>query len=193
VLYPPLGEPEGFYTDGYGDYVFCPSRISRIKRQQLLVEAMAHVRSGVRLVLAGPADSPEQVAALERSIAENGVSEKVELRASWISEQEKRDCFARALGCAYVPYGEDSYGYVTLEAYQARKPVVTCSDSGGVLELVRDADTGLVAEPDPEAIAKAFDTLYENPDRAARLGESGYRHVQTLRISWDHVVDRLIA
>jgi glycosyltransferase involved in cell wall biosynthesis len=193
VLYPPLGEPEGFYTNGYGDYLFCPSRISPIKRQELLVEAMAHVRSSVRLVLAGPADSPEQIAALERSIVEHGVSEKVELRAGWMSEHEKRDWFARALACAYVPYGEDSYGYVTLEAYQSRKPVVTCSDSGGVLQLVRGGDTGLVAEPDPEAIAKAFDILYENPDRAARLGESGYQHVQTLRISWDHVIERLTA
>ena len=44
----------------------------------------------------------------------------------------------------YLPFGEDSYGYVTLEAFHARKPVVTLSDSGGTLELVRDRRNGLV-------------------------------------------------
>jgi glycosyltransferase involved in cell wall biosynthesis len=193
VLYPPLGEPEGFYTDGYGDYIFCPSRISAIKRQHLLVEAMAHVQSRVRLVLAGQPDSPDELEALTRSIEKHQARDKVELRAKWISEDEKRALFARALGCAYIPYDEDSYGYVTLEAYHARKPVVTCSDSGGILELVRDGETGFVVEPDPRDLAKAFDALYEDAGRAAELGQSGYRHVQTLKISWDHVVECLVA
>lgn len=193
VLYPPLGEPDSFYSEGFADYVFCPSRISTIKRQQLLVEAMAHVQSGVRLVLAGPADSPLELDALKRAIAVHAVADKVELRCTWISEKEKRELFSLALCCAYIPHDEDSYGYVTLEAYQARRPVVTCSDSGGILELVRDGETGLVAEPDPRELAKAFDALYDDRGRAERLGESGYRHVQTLRISWDHVVQRLVA
>ena len=30
----------------------------------------------------------------------------------------------------FAPFDED-YGYVTLEAFEARKPVVTASDSGG--------------------------------------------------------------
>ena len=114
-----------------------------------------------------------------------------------MSEHEKRGLYARALGCAYVPYGEDSYGYVTLEAYQARKPVVTCSDSGGVLQLVREGDTGLVAEPDPEAIAKAFDSCSEPRPCCAARGErlsacsdaahllgSRHRTFDCMKIAW---------
>ena len=44
VLYPPLGDPSGYRCDGYGDYVFYPSRLASLKRQWLLVEAVARPR-----------------------------------------------------------------------------------------------------------------------------------------------------
>lgn len=193
VLYPPLAEGEKFGVGSYGDYVFCPSRITPTKRQRLLVEAMASVRSGVRLILAGAPDTPEHFYAIEHAVNRLGVSDRVELRARWISEQEKRDLFAGALACAYVPYDEDSYGYVTLEAFQARRPVITCTDSGGTLELVEEGLTGLVVEPDPQDVAKAMDALFADRRRAKKLGEAGDRRVQALGISWDRVVERLLA
>jgi glycosyltransferase involved in cell wall biosynthesis len=91
----------------------------------------------------------------------------------------------------YTPYDEDSYGYVTLEAFHSYKPVVTCSDSGGVKLLVRDNETGLVVEPNPEALAEAFDRLYENRIDARRLGRAGYDLMMTLSINWSTVVDKL--
>jgi glycosyltransferase involved in cell wall biosynthesis len=192
VLHPPLAEGRTFDTDGYGDYIFAPSRLSAIKRQGLLVEAMTHVRSPVRLVVAGPPDEPVQLERLERLIAEHGLGDRVELLGRWISEERKRELFARALACAYVPYDEDSYGYVTLESFHARKPVVTCTDSGGTLELVRDGVNGAVVEPTAEALAQAFDELMEDKTRAQSLGEAGYATLAELEISWDTVVERLL-
>ena len=60
----------------------------------------------------------------------------------------------RSLACAYIPFDED-YGYVTLEAFYAGKPVITTEDAGGVLDFVRDRATGLVASPDAESLAAA--------------------------------------
>ena len=48
----------------------------------------------------------------------------------------------------YPPFDED-FGYVTLEAFLARKPVVTCTDSGGPNEFVVDGVNGFVCEPTP--------------------------------------------
>ncbi len=56
--------------------------------------------------------------------------------------------YAHALGVIYPPTDED-YGYVTLEAMLAAKPVITCTDSGGPLEFVTNDETGLIAEPTP--------------------------------------------
>lgn len=193
VLYPPLGNAEEYGHGDYGEYIFCPSRITPTKRQTLLVEAMAHVRTPVRLVLAGAPDESRHGESLTELVNELGVASRVELRLGWLQEREKRDLFAEALGCAYVPYDEDSYGYVTLEAFQARRPVVTCSDSGGTLELVSDRETGLVVDPDPERLAEAFDELHENRALASRLGEAGAARVEELVISWDRVAERLLA
>jgi len=192
VLRPPLPEGRTSESNGYGDYIFAPSRLSAIKRQALLVEAMAHVRSPVRLVVAGPPDEPMQLERLQRLVAERDLGARVELLGSWISEERKRELFAGALACAYVPYDEDSYGYVTLESFHARKPVVTCTDSGGTLELVEDAVNGAVVEPDPEALARAFDELMEDKARAQRLGEAAFARLAELEISWDTVVERLL-
>jgi glycosyltransferase involved in cell wall biosynthesis len=110
----------------------------------------------------------------------------------WIDEGEKRDLFARALACAYIPYDEDSYGYVTLESFTSRKAVVTTADAGGVLRLVEDGETGLVVPPDAEALGGAFDTLYRDRASAKRLGERARERMLELGISWDTVIERLL-
>ena len=117
----------------------------------------------------------------------------MQLLSGWISEEQKRELFANALACAYVPFDEDSYGYVSLEAYHSRKPVITCVDSGGTLELVEDGVTGLVVEPEPASLAEAMDRLAADRGLARRLGEAGFERMGELRISWDHVVERLTA
>jgi len=43
----------------------------------------------------------------------------------------------------FPPFDED-LGYVTLEAMLAAKPVITCNDSGGPMEFVRDRENGLL-------------------------------------------------
>ena len=193
VLYPPLSTPFAPEEVEYGDYVVAPGRITPIKRQQLLIQAMAHVTTPVRLVVAGPPDAPEHLTSLQRLIEELGVADRVDLRGRWISEAEKRSLLTEALACAYIPYDEDSYGYVTLEAYAARKPIVTCTDSGGTLEVAEDGETALVVRPEPRAVAEAFDALYEDRTLARRLGETAHRRPAELGISWPTVLDRLLA
>jgi glycosyltransferase involved in cell wall biosynthesis len=99
--------------------------------------------------------------------------------------------FRQALGCAYIPYDEDSYGYVTLESYLSRKPVITCTDSGGTDALVKDGVTGCLVASEPRALATAMDSLYADRQRARRMGEDGFDLVQALRINWDNVIEKL--
>lgn len=192
VLYPPLSHPEQFGCEEYGDYVFFPGRMNAMKRQLLAVEAMKHTSTDVRLVLAGPADSPDDLRQIEQAVHKHGVSSRVAIIGRFISEQEKADLFSRALACVYIPFDEDSYGYVCLESYHSRKAVITCSDSGGILILVRDGETGLIAPPAPQALAEAFDRLYERRTEAQAMGEAGWRLVQSLDINWERVIHALV-
>jgi glycosyltransferase involved in cell wall biosynthesis len=190
-LYHPPQHAEQFYSAAAEDYFFFPSRLAAIKRQKLVLEALPHTRQPVRVKFAGVA-APQSYAESLQALAQRlGVRPRVEWLGA-IDEPEKRQRYAHALGVVYPPVDED-YGYVTLEAMLAAKPVVTCADSGGPLEFVEDGKTGLVAEPTPEGLAAALDQLWEDRARARALGEAGRDQYHSLGISWPRVVRRLLA
>jgi glycosyltransferase involved in cell wall biosynthesis len=192
VLYPPLGHPERFYHAPAEDFVFYPCRITSHKRQLLAVEAAAHLETDMRVVIAGAPDHPAQLEPLRELIRERELERRVELIPRWISEEEKAELIARSAGVLYIPFDEDSYGYVSLEAFHSHKPVITCRDSGGTLEIIEDGVNGLIAEPDAGSLARAIDTLRSNPDQAAAMGERAYEVLQEKGINWDRVVDSLL-
>jgi glycosyltransferase involved in cell wall biosynthesis len=191
VLFHPLERTDHLVCRDYGDYIFYPSRITGGKRQHLVVESMRHVQTGVRLVIAGGPETPDDLAKLEAIIEAHNLGDRVRLLPQFISEDEKAELFSNCLACAYTPYDEDSYGYVTLEACHCRKAVVTCSDSGGTRILVRDGVTGFAAAPEPQALAAAFDRLYSDRRAARTMGEAGYELMRGMDISWDRVVKSL--
>jgi len=193
ILYPPLPDEGEIRQGPFGDYVFCLGRVSRGKRPDLAIEALARTRSDVRLVVAGQPDSDEIVADLRAVVDRHGLADRVGLRLRFLDTEEKRDLLAGALAVCYLPVDEDSFGYVTAEAMTAGKPVVTVTDAGGVLNLVHDGRTGEVADPDPGSIAAAFDRLAGDRARTAELGRAASREVERLGLSWDHVITELLA
>ena len=151
----------------------------------LIIRSLAHVDSTVRLVVVG--EGP-----LGPTLREVAVAAGVADRVTWagaIDEAELIDLYAGALGVVFPPFDED-YGYVTLEAFLARKPVVTTTDAGGPLEFVEQAITGLVSEPVAEAIGAAIGRLAADHRFAQSLGDAGYDRARG--ITWDGVVDRLL-
>ena len=90
VLYPPLLDGERFVGGEYGRYFFAGGRVGPGKRQHLLVEAMRLARCSVKLIIAGPLDDEQYGRQLERLIAQNDLSARVELRFGFHSA--RRDC-----------------------------------------------------------------------------------------------------
>ena len=82
-----------------------------------------------------------------------------------------------ALAVVYTPYDED-YGYVTLEAFLASKPVITATDAGGPLEFVEDGVNGFICAPAPEALATAINQLAGDRARAASFGRAGFERAR---------------
>jgi glycosyltransferase involved in cell wall biosynthesis len=193
VLYPPILRPEMFRAGEYGDEIVSVCRMEQHKRQHLMLEAMAHTRTPVRLRLCGTSMNPAYCAGLRDTAGQLGVAARVTFEERWITEQEKADRLENALASAYLPFDEDSYGYPTIEAAHARRCTVTVSDSGGVREFVTDGVTGFITEPHPAAVAHAFDRLYADRALARRLGERAGERVAEMGIDWDTVVARLLA
>lgn len=193
VLYPPVIGAERFHARGHNDEIVYVCRLEHHKRQHLLIEAMAHTRTPVRLRLCGASISNAYPDTLREQIAAAGLQGRVMLENRWISEQEKVDVLADCLAAAYLPLDEDSYGYPSIEASHASKALLTTSDSGGVLELVRDGDNGLVAAPTPQSLAAAMDRLYTDRQRTVAMGARALARLDELNISWSHVLKRLLA
>jgi glycosyltransferase involved in cell wall biosynthesis len=184
LLHPPRLAGQ-LVAGAYSDYVLVVGRIESIKRVDLVVRAMHHVSPGVRLVVIGEGTQRKNV---ERVAAEIGVTSKVTFLGA-VTDDVLIRAYAEALAVCYVPFDED-LGYVTLEAFLARRPVVTTTDSGGPLEFVEDGVNGWVCEPSAEAIGEALDALAADRAHAASLGEAGYDKAR--RISWEGVVERLV-
>jgi glycosyltransferase involved in cell wall biosynthesis len=169
----------------YGDYVLFVGRMESIKRPDLAVRAMQHVDRPIRLVMVGDGT---QRARSEQLAATLGVSHRIDF-AGPVSEQGLIDLYAGALAVIYSPFDED-YGYVTLESFLSRKPVITTTDAGGPLEFVEDGINGFVTAPAPEPVAAAVNRLAADRSRAARLGDSGFERARL--VTWDGVIEKLI-
>jgi glycosyltransferase involved in cell wall biosynthesis len=190
VLYPPLQTGHPFRPGPFGDYILYTSRVNPIKRQKLAIEAMRYTDPAVRLVIAGAADVGPYRETLDELVAEYGLGERVSF-TGWVSEERKAELMSGCCGALYLAYGEDSYGYVTLEAFHSHKPVVTLTDSGGSLEVIEDGRNGYVREPDPTALADAMDRLWRDRAGATRMGEEAFRTLRRHRIDWNHVIENL--
>ena len=168
-----------------GDYILSVGRLETVKRHDLALRALALARGPRRLVIVGEGT---QEPALRRLADELSIADRVTFEGA-ATDERLLALYAGALGVVYAPFDED-YGYVTLEAFLARKPVVTARDSGGTLEFVEDGVNGFVCDPDPAALAGAFSRLSDDRARARALGDAGYDRAAL--VTWDGVIEKLV-
>ena len=175
-----------YRCDEYGETVLAVSRLNAWKRIDLMVEAMAHVRSGARLLIAGRGPEEQNLRDLARR---RGVADRVEI-LGYVDDDTLIDLYANCFAVFYGPMDED-YGLATVEAFKSQKPVLTFGDSGGVLEFVEDGATGYVVPPDePRQLADCIDRLHGDRGLCRQLGMAGLERVR--HITWDVTISRLV-
>ena len=184
-LYPP-SRYAGLLRSGlYGDYILSDARLDAAKRLDLLLRALAQTMQPVRCIFVSTGPDRER---LERMAADMRLGARVQFRG-FVPDQELIDLYANARAVYYAPVDED-YGFTTVQALAAARPVVTTNNSGGVLEFVREGVNGFVVAPEPRAIAERLDALHADAALAERLGVAGPAFVRD--ITWDKVVDALV-
>ncbi len=190
ALYHPPPQADQMIQGRYGDYLFAPGRINPSKRLELILRGLAETRSKMRLVVAGVAENPDYQKRLLKLAAELGISDRVEWLGR-VDDGELLRTYADARAVVFVPQDED-YGYITLEAMLAGKPVVTVEDAGGPLEFIVHERHGLVTPPVPAELGSAFERLMQDRDAAERWGQAGAARYAAMNMSWDHVVEQLV-
>jgi glycosyltransferase involved in cell wall biosynthesis len=187
VLYPPPKLDGRYREDGYGDYLFAVSRLDPLKRLDLVIRAMQYTRSQARCLIAGTGAYGERLRALAEEL---GVTGKVSF-LGYVSDERLIELYAGCFAVFFAPYDED-YGFITVEAFKSRKPVVTTSDSGAVLEFVEDGRSGyVVGKGDVKSMAARIDYLFENRAICKLLGAAGYERVK--EINWERTIATLMA
>ena len=182
-LYPPVPR-SGLRAERYDPFILSASRIDDAKRVQRLIDAWPLLETDLRLVIVGDGPGYES---LVKSARRHNLGDKVMILGR-VSDDKLVDLYNTCRAVYYAPVDED-YGYAAVEALAAGKPVVTSGDSGGVLELVINDQTGLVTSLEARDLAKTIDRL-DDEALARELGQRGPELTKDL--TWDRVVSSLL-
>lgn len=154
----------------------CVGRLSEVKGQILLVEALARLTAAgteCELVLAG--DGPMRVQ-IEQSIDSSGLRSRVRI-TGWISSDEVRSeiLAARAL---ILPSFAEGLPVVLMEAMALRRPVLS-TYVAGIPELVIPGENGwLFPAGSVEDLVDAMKScLATDSEQLSKMGDAGYRRV----------------
>ncbi len=193
ILRAPINDPERFVGLPSQGYIFAGGRVNGAKRQKLLVEAMAHAPTGVRLVIGGPPDSAADEIAVREAVERLGLQDRVKLDLGFLDRQVYADYINSASAVASLPFDEESFSYVAMEAATAGKALISTTDSGGVLGLAKDGQTGWVAQPTALALAEVLAAAHANPARAAEQGQVAKQLWESHGINWPNTVSALLS
>lgn len=171
---------------GYGLYV---GSLAAIKGVGVILKALQNVPGHEVHIVGG--GSPDEEAGLKAQAAALGISERVEFKGSLHGEALWREqCGARYGVVPSVCY--ENFPYSVMEMLAVGKPVIA-SAIGGIPELVRDGETGLLFPAgDAPALADRMRRLAGDASLAERLGWGGRRFVSekcSLETYFDRIMD----
>lgn len=164
--------------------ILCPARVTHLKGQHVLIEALGQLGSAVRpyLVLVGSAQGRDAYVAELQALAQRvGLADKLVLAGL---ESDMPSAYAAA-NLAVVPtIRPEPFGRTCIEAQAAKLPVIA-SNGGGFRETViaeapQKGGTGWLVEMGAvDALAQALkEALAMPPEALFQLGENGRKNVE---------------
>ena len=151
--------------------LLCVGRLIPIKGQVLLLRAFAEAKREVpdlQLEIAGrgPLEPALKALALELGIAGS---------VRFLGHVAPVQKAIEQAAIVVVPSMGEGFGMVALEAMERARPVIAAA-IGGLGELVRDGETGILVPPgEAEPLRAAIVRLASDLDLARRMGEAGRR------------------
>ncbi|MEA2062253.1 MAG: glycosyltransferase family 4 protein [Gemmatimonadota bacterium] len=187
--------PEGMEDPDRTRKILFVGRLVERKGLKYLLQAMELIDCPwpveLTIVGSGPEEKP-----LRTLAGELGVSERVKF-AGQVSNEDLKSYYS-ACDCFVLPAiidhkgDTEGLGVVLIEALSYRKPVVA-SSVGGIVDVIRDGETGLlVPEKDPGTLAAAIARFLTDRALAENLSCQGYEYVKQY-FDWDRIIERWIA
>jgi glycosyltransferase involved in cell wall biosynthesis len=184
-VYPPPELAEQITPGSYGDYILYVGRVERIKRIEPLIAALTG-NTSARAVIVG---TGEHLPALQAHAVKLGVADRCTFEG-YVSNERYLSLLSGARAVYYAPIDED-YGFATVEALLARKPVVTLANSGEVRRIVESTGAGFVAASGSEDIMELVNSVMTMSEtQLAELAEAGHNFARG--ITWENVLNILV-
>jgi glycosyltransferase involved in cell wall biosynthesis len=158
-------------------------RLSVQKAVDVALEALTRVQD-VELVLAGDGPDAEKLRARSRELGLDG-------RTRFLGPQSRETVFEllRAADAVVLSSKWENFPHVLVEALAVGTPVIA-TDTGGVGEIVRDGENGVLVPPgDADALAAAIRRYLDDEYLRARLRDAAPASVE--RFSRAPIYDRL--
>ncbi len=145
------------------------AHLSQEKGLTYLIKAAACIpdaRTRLRFVVVGDGECRKE---LEEEVQACGL----EACFQFVGFQSRATDYLRSFGIFVLPSLSEGLSSAILTAMASSLPVVA-TDVGGIPELIRDGENGILVPPkDPGALARAIDRLARNPDERYRMGRAG--------------------
>ncbi len=166
------------------------SRIEPRKGLTSLVEAMSLVKTKSTLIIAGQAGDEKYFEEVMSLVEKENSRGYHKIEYAGIPDDEEKVRLFRSSTVFVLPSIFEDYGIVNLEALSCETPVIA-TRVGGVPEIVRDGENGLLVKPgDVSELAFAIDKILENYELGRKMGEKGRRIVLD-EFSWESIIGRL--
>lgn len=168
-------------------------RLVERKGVHYLLDAIAKLRKSHPASLTIVGDGPWRARLAERT-ARLGLDDVVRFEGFVANEELARHfetCDAFVLPAVIDAKGDtEGLGVVLVEALAYGRPVIATA-AGGIVDVIRDGETGTLVPPgDADALAAAIAEYIERPEFAQQLAAAGSAHVQA-NFSWPAIIGRL--
>ena len=163
-------------------------RMTYQKAPDLLVEAIPYVLSyypAAKFVFVGDGDMKTQ---LEHRVHQLGIGHATRF-LGYRSGVELQNLYKACDGVC-IPSRNEPFGIVILEAWGAKKPVIT-TVNGGPSEFIWHDVTGLKIYNNPDSIAWGIGTLFADFEHARWMGKNG-RIAAENGFSWDTIANKVL-
>ena len=186
-------------------YVLFVGRITRQKGVVHLVDAIKYLSQGTQVVLcAGAPDTPEIAAEMREKVeTARAAGGNIVWIEKMVTKPEAIELYSncRVFCCPSV---YEPFGIINLEAMACSAPVVA-SATGGILEVVKDGETGYLVPFDADPVtgfpkdgerfsrdlASRLTELMADPARCAQFGAAGRRRVEQT-FAWEAIAKQTV-
>ncbi len=153
-------------------------RLAPIKNHKLLVEAVSllpsDIREKLRILVVGDGELKAEIIDLikKKGLSVGTSGENLFVFTSWIKDISEALSVSDIVALTSLNEGTP---VCLIEAQAAGIPVVS-TDVGGVKDVVKNGETGLLVESNnPQELANAMQKLIENPELRKKLGKEGQK------------------